>query len=885
MRLLYRLFIIAAGMLTLSGCVGTEHFITDKQYRHQVEDDFASRMELLSGNEAIDAVLSTVDSAESIREKEALTFLYAYMPLGDLADYDGRLWTEGVSTAFLARSEMPWGKDVPEELFRHFVLPLRVNNENLDSCRTVFYSELKDRVRGMNIHDAILEVNHWCHEKVVYSPSDARTSSPLATMKTSWGRCGEESVFCAAALRSVGIPARQVYTPRWAHTDDNHAWVEVWADGVWHYLGACEPEPELDIAWFTTTVQRGLLMHTKAFGRYPGEGADVIARTACYTELNVTENYVPVSKVDIQVVDKNNVPVPGALTEFKIYNYAEFYTGIKSLTDDSGRAAATFGRGDVLVWASKGDRFGYTKVSVGRNSEEERGFFRRIVDRMTGYVPGTVTVVLDRTAGDEFADEIDIVPPPAVDVPNRVSLAAADSNKVRLACEDSIRNAYVATFPSGDKYTVSAFGNWEEVESFIFFNSSTPQRKICAERMLDLMNAKDLRDTPCDILMDHILGYYAKCGSDSPIQDFVLNPRVSNEMLVPYVEFFNGRYGDSLSVDEIIGITKQIKVMDDQNPARIPVTPIGVARIGAADSHSRDIFFVSLCRTSGIPSRLDPVDSDPQYLKGGVWTDVDFGNSMDAEMHPKGELVLEYEKTSSLDNPKYEIHFTLSKLDGGSPVLQNFSDNEGMEGSATWNSVFKSGVSLESGSYMLVTGTRMASGKVLSTITVFNVPENGTADVPLKMRQGNDELQVIGSMNAEDIISVLTNTGDSESVTESSILSVTGRGYFVLCFAVSGSEPCNHSIQSLLSESPRFPSIILFPSAAEYRKVNWNTFPSVPEKVYMAVDENGLMKSICSELKISDPQMPLTVIADTFGRIVYVSQGYNIGLAEQLKRL
>lgn len=95
----------------------------------------------------------------------------------------------------------------------------------------IFYEELKDRVKGLSLYDAVLEVNHWCHEKVIYTPSDARTSSPLASVKTAYGRCGEESTFTVAALRSVGIPARQVYTPRWAHTDDNHAWVEAWVNG------------------------------------------------------------------------------------------------------------------------------------------------------------------------------------------------------------------------------------------------------------------------------------------------------------------------------------------------------------------------------------------------------------------------------------------------------------------------------------------------------------------------------------------------------------------------------------------------------------------------------------------------------------------------------
>lgn len=94
-----------------------------------------------------------------------------------------------------AADEMPWGKRIPEDIFRHFVLPVRVNNEHLDSARVVFYKELKDRVKTLSLQDAILEVNHWCHEKAIYTPSDARTSSPLATVRTAYGRCGENPHF------------------------------------------------------------------------------------------------------------------------------------------------------------------------------------------------------------------------------------------------------------------------------------------------------------------------------------------------------------------------------------------------------------------------------------------------------------------------------------------------------------------------------------------------------------------------------------------------------------------------------------------------------------------------------------------------------------------
>ena len=242
------------------------------------------------------------DTSLSSEERDALTFLYAYMPSNDLIDRDGDYFLENVRSSLEARKMMPWGKVVPEREWRHFVLPIRVNNEALDASRPYLFNALKDRVKGLTLEQAVLEVNHWCHEHVVYTPSDSRTSSPLATLRTAYGRCGEESTLLVAALRSVGIPARQVYTPRWAHTDDNHAWVEAWVDGKWLFLGACEPEPVLNLAWFNAPVSRAMLVHTKAFGRYDGP-EEVISRTPTYTEINVIDNYAHTGKVDVQVVD------------------------------------------------------------------------------------------------------------------------------------------------------------------------------------------------------------------------------------------------------------------------------------------------------------------------------------------------------------------------------------------------------------------------------------------------------------------------------------------------------------------------------------------------------------------------------------------------------
>ena len=170
---------LLAGLLMLAGLLpGCSS--ADGGFMQRVETDFRHKRELLSRGD----LFRVFDGAMTPQERDAMTFLYAYMPVGDITDYPGDFYLENVRCVLSVRQEMSWGRSVSDELFRHFVLPVRVNNECLDDSRRVFHDELKPRVEGLSMYDAVLEVNHWCHEKVIYPPSDARTSSPLASVKT-----------------------------------------------------------------------------------------------------------------------------------------------------------------------------------------------------------------------------------------------------------------------------------------------------------------------------------------------------------------------------------------------------------------------------------------------------------------------------------------------------------------------------------------------------------------------------------------------------------------------------------------------------------------------------------------------------------------------------
>ncbi len=879
--------LISASIFALSLTANAQgQFISDTNYRNTVENIFKERVKTVGKT-----FYNTQKENLTADEQEALKFLYAYMPLADVTDYPTSFFADNVRMSFKARKEMPWGKNVPELLFRHFVVPIRVNNEALDNARSVFYNELKDRIKGMSMMDVIIEVNHWCHEKVTYQPSDARTSAPLATLKTATGRCGEESTFAVAALRAVGIPARQVYTPRWAHTDDNHAWVEAWADGKWYFLGACEPEPVLNLGWFNAPASRAMLMHTRAFGDYNGP-EEVMLRTSNFTEINLTSNYAPVAPIDFYVKDNEGKPVENARVEFKIYNYAEFFTAVTKYTDANGHTSLSAGIGDLVVWASKDGKYTYQKVSFGKQKEATL--------TLPEGAPTSSVGALETSAPPKCT-YLDIVPPKEDPQLPYVSDEMHKENQRRFALEDSIRKAYTATFPTmeeakrinerGAEYIFKSRGNKQTIVDFIKRHSDNEDRVM---GILATLSDKDLRDITTEILED---SYNATTDQFSP--------RVEDELItIPFKQYFEKAFSkkaaDAFRADPmklVEWIKKNIRLNPDKKALRIAQTPVGVMKSKITDERSRDIFFVDVARSLGIEARKDAVTGKIQYKSQRVhlsqvhqktnseWQDVKFDNTADktSTAAALGTIKLTYEPTKLLDNPKYYSHFTISRIENGTAQLLNFDEGQAdMGNGTTWSNTFKNGYKLDAGTYMLTTGTRLANGSVLASNRIFEIVKGQTTTLPLEIRQNTNEVTVIGSFNSESLV-----TKDGKEV---SLLSQTGRGYYVVGILGVGQEPTNHALHDIEKMKEAFeawgrPVVLLFESEADAAKFNHDEFPGLPSTVQFALDKDGsVRKQIAREMKLmNEKQMPMFIIADTFNRVVFVSQGYTIGLGEQMQ--
>ena len=874
---------LAAAIIMVS-CHHETHFITDADYRSQVEKDFEARKALAVG--CADELFSVMDTSLSLEETEAMQFLYAYMPYSDLADYDGTFFLKQVRTAFAARDTFSWGRTVPEDVFRHFVLVYRVNNENLDTARMFIFNELKDRVKGMTMYDAALEVNHWCHEKVTYRPSDIRTSAPLATIRTGYGRCGEESTLLVTALRAVGIPARQCYTPRWAHTDDNHAWVEVWVDGKWYYLGACEPDAKLNMAWFTIPSTRCMMVHTKAFGRYKGD-EEVVRRTALYSELNLLSHYADTRHITATVQDKDGKPLKDAKVKFKLYNYSEYYTLATMTTDDAGQASITTGLGDLLVWACKDGKYGYEKIDVRKNDK--------------------ITLKLTHTEGGEYVENLEINPPEGKFREDDVTDEELAANAKRLAYEDSIRNAYLATFPQNVE-TVHApslqpnpnlsdeqlwdiihrsEGNYAEIIKFL--NNHTNEKLagaihcIAGYESFDVSwnllydylcsySDKDLRDIAADVLDAHwvvppmhplVREYYIfyKKG--------LLPARISNEMVRPYREellsVFRGFTADSL----FRWTAENIFVDDTGNYYRCPISPVGVYKLRHADAHSRDIFFIAACRSVGIPAYMDNATEQLFVYDDNKndWKIVSFAEKQ--EPAKTGKLRLEYHGTPEL-KPQYWTHFTIAKFNDGDFTSFDYENDPRVAS-------FPATLELEAGYYMLSTGNRYSDGATLSRLEFFVIPEGKTVTKeivirPLEARPGEN----YGKIGNSKFDSPDGNTG---------LLDLAKEKPLVLCFIDPNREPTKHTLKELGAMKATFDKwggniLLVIPedrNTQPFDKSRWN----LPKNTIVTVDGSGLLKKVLAESKqYFRDNYPLIFIANKEGNLVFKTEGYRIGTAE-----
>ncbi len=653
--------------------------------------------------DSLESQLSEVSGDERALIILALTTL----PSSDACGVPFYVFRSYARHALMLRRTSPCCRDLPEYFFLQFVFYPRVNNEDIVDCRPFFYEELMPRVSQLSCHDAALEVNVWCAEHMTYQADSPRTENPLTACSCGLGRCGEESTLAVSAYRSIGIPARQVYVPLWAHCDDNHAWTEIYIEGQWHFLGACEPEPVLDRGWFTTAASRAPVVIYRTF--WPdGQGACTDSGAAAEELINphpvngsqflwnVTPRYAQTSLMDLLVLDEEGNPAPDVRLEVSLVNEADLQLLFTSCTDSEGHYCQQMGRGSIHIEAASGHLSACADISPNENS------CQTVLTLKPAALP---------PAAPGISSDIDFIPPAVSAAPPPA--LSADEERLRenilKRCSER-RRQRLNSFMLPDYISAEIPEPWQEIfrlaggnapELYSFYQALDIQERDRAVIFLHCLDEKDYRDTDADVLSAHFharppflsgsdsddtasdnfdVASNINCGipglmmsdvfagirveeSGKTAEDIyyseILNPRISNEVL----EDWRPAILQAFSYQEQACAVRDPQAFFELICQRYPdkkgrycssicVTPLQTLKMEQSDADGRQLLFVASMRTFGVPARLDPSVGRASYLKDGKYHSVSVRPASSEE-----NLVL---SSAGEEDVRYEVTFTLS---------------------------------------------------------------------------------------------------------------------------------------------------------------------------------------------------------------------------------
>lgn len=813
-----------------------------------------------------------VEKVNSLPETQQLLmkYLYANMPLSDVGAYSFEVLNSYAKHGAFLLENSPFLEGVSEEYFLQYVVAHRINSEDITDCRKFFYDMVIDRVKGIKTRaEAVLEVNNWCYEQATYRATSARTASPMTVYRGGFGRCGEESTFLTTILRSIGIPARQVYAPRWSHSDDNHAWVEIWCDNEWKYTGACEPKPVLNNGWFPYAASRAMVLHTRLFDSVESTEQEVTDHDGCAVLLNESERYAHTKRLHILVKKADGTPLPQATVRLEIVNSAEMFPISILKTDDNGCCNILLGLGEVQVQVLHEGKAKTIFTDLRETTEIE-----------------FVMDGIEEFPQEEWVSYHINAPESAIVSSVELTLEQEAYQLAKNEKGDAIRNGrqesyfdkeYVEQW-SEYKYITHVLkeskGNFAEIRKFL----ETEYEGIGAKEkdmLLSTIALKDCRDITVFVLADALSAFeYRNDYPEHIFVPFVLAQGVHMELSTPYRAVLKERF--AFMAEEIKAnpmsvwnwITENIKYYPEKEYTTIFAVPEAVLKIGAATPQSQAILFVSVLRTFGVPARMDRMYGEPQYYADGAF------HYVRKEFEEKATLRLVAEGAKK---PGYYQQFTIGKRqpDGHYETIH------------AWGVEFNGDVltlELAAGEYRILTCDRMSSGNIVGKQLIVTLNKGDVKEFPLSC----DELKPEDFMDRKQI--PVFNVADENGV-ELASTEICGTARGLLFFADPGKEPTEHVFNELLemSNMTGFPACTMNLILKNKEGLEDPTLIKVrgiyPDMKIWYTDFNAVLPELEKTIGVTTKNLPYVCVTNGAKESLYCCSGYNVGCVDVFARL
>ena len=827
-----------------------------------------SRERILKGYEEIKAQFPGIfeETDKKIKEQEpetalALKYLYMTMPCSDMGNYSFEIFLDYAKNSVRIWHESEGVKLLPEDIYLNYVLYHRVNEEEIAPCRTLFAEEIskfmeengnETLLSGFNRKKTAIEVNYWCAQEATYHCTDDRTLSALTVYRRGNGRCGEESVFTVNAMRSIGIPSRQVYAPKWSHCDDNHAWVEIWNDGEWYFLGACEPLPILNKGWFTNASSRAMMVHSRWFDQAES-GEEKIGTDGMVTMLNELSRYAAVTEFSVKVEDEEGRPVSGAEVSFQVLNYAEFSPVAEGVTGEDGTCSFTTGLGSLAVQIS---RDGQCECVFADTREQKQ-----------------IRVIFGKNAGQKDVWEaVDMIAP--VDTPVNTDMPTAEQTaegNIRLEKAAARRTAKTEAWvnPECEKFLQGCFT--EE-------NTEDEEEGLLREELLNVLTEKDRTDCRAEVLEEHLRFAmpYEEELEHSVFVNYVLNPRIDDEVLMKYREVIENTFSEEEKLcfrenpaSIWTEVDKRINSIPERERASVITTPAGCLKTEVGSILSKKILFVAIARTLGIPARLNPEARSMEYRKDGRFIPVL------PEAEKNCHIVL---KAGDGTQWKYFQNWSMAKLENGTYTSLRL-------GGLLWKGDLLE-AHLEAGTYRITTSNRLPNGNMFAYVYYFSVDAGDKKEISMILRQADLE-DMLENIELPEF--QLRKDEDGNEVVQASEL--TAEGKHILMFLEESREPTEHILNEMMEQPEEFRKIcsrILFVVQSQTALKDptiskaLSMFPEIQVYYDCFADHIELLGR---RMYVDHEKLPLIIVTSEKLNGIYATSGYNVGTGEMLLRL
>lgn len=843
---------------------------TDK-FLSEIEISFGEKISLCK-NEKFLKKIDDILLRETEDVCQAFSYLYAAMPMSDMQDYNPRIFLEFARHgAFLYKSYVK-EKKIPERIFAEYVLNHRVNNEDIVSHRPFFYRKLESYTQNKSMEEAVKDINFWCASKVTYRASDERTANPMTVYRAGVGRCGEESTFVVSLLRSVGIPARQVYVPLWSHCDDNHAWVEAWCDGEWKFFGACEPEGFLNHGWFFKASQRAMMVRSKSFLQTMEDEEHRKVNEAY--EVTQTSRYALTKKICLRLELPEKSKKEGIKVRFQILNYAFFDDIAVAKTDKEGEVSLTMGLGSLLVTAffngyygemvidtCEGDFF-LLKMRELKKEEEIRKFILKapfvsgedvkkapfIEEKEAAYYAQRLKEVTSERLKREgtFFDE------------KTTDMLLADFDREKA---DVLR-----------RILKESRGNFSEIAAFLSDGDLDNDYKYY---MLLSLSEKDYLDCRAEILKEHCL--YTKRDEKYPLDiwaNYLLNPRVSNERLKAYRKIFKDLYRGRAftSLREIKRLWKELDTMISTKRGGfykgLLLTGYEAILGACTDQKSKKIVMVQILRSLGFASRLHPVEG---FIE--VYTENGFAVVEESEeMSMDKALYLNFDGSATW---QYLSNWSLSKFEGGRyRILENLhvdiNDHKAL-------------LALSEGYYKLVTANRLPNGNIFALQKTFFLGGKEVVTAEVSGYEA-DAKQMLADNS-------LTDFALYKEASPVMLKSLAKDGPAILVWLEEKKEPTEHILNELWQRREKLKDLKIpwyFLVKGKEALKDSNISRAVKSGIPSGILQEAFAKEtekLARELYTEPGVYPLLLMMDKGGKGVYGVAGYNVGTVDMVIKL